>query len=168
MDIRDAVEADFDRITAIYNDIVLHSTATYNDRPASIEARIAWWRSREQQGCPVLVAADGANILGFASFGDFRSWPGYRFTVETTIYIQSQSRGRGVGTVLLTELVSRAKNLGKHSMIAAVDSENTASLSFLKRFGFEQVGYLPQVGFKFDRFLDLVVLQYGLTPPIPD
>jgi L-amino acid N-acyltransferase len=165
MQIRDAVEADFDEIRAIYNEIVLNSTATYNDRPASLEARIAWWRSRDQQGYPVLVAAHESQVVGFASFGDFRSWPGYRFTVEVTIYIHSASRGLGIGTVLLTELVSRARNLGKHSMIAAVDSENAESLRFLNRFGFEQVGYLPQVGFKFDRFLDLVLLQYRLAQP---
>jgi L-amino acid N-acyltransferase YncA len=165
MQIRDAIEADFDQITAIYNDIVTNSTATYNDRPATVQERSAWGQARLKQGYPVLVAADGPRILGFASFGDFRSWPGYRFTVEGTIYIHSASRGQGIGTTLLTELVARARNAGKHSVIAGVDSQNEASLRFLKRFGFEEVGHLREVGFKFDRFLDLVFLQYWISPP---
>jgi len=163
--IRDAVQADFGQITDLYNDIVLHSTATYNDRPATREERIAWGRSRVEQGYPVVVAVQGELVAGFASFGDFRSWPGYRFTVEGTIHIHPNFRGQGIGTALLKELVARAQGLGKHVLIAGVDSKNLASLRFLDRFGFERVGYLREVGFKFDQFLDLVFLQYWITPP---
>jgi L-amino acid N-acyltransferase YncA len=165
MRIRDAIESDFDQITDLYNDIVTNSTATYNDRPATVQERITWSQARMKQGYPVLVAADGPRVLGFASFGDFRSWPGYRFTVEGTIYIHAASRGQGIGTTLLTELVARARIAGKHAMIAGVDSQNGASLRFLKRFGFEQVGHLREVGFKFDRFLDLIFLHYWITAP---
>jgi phosphinothricin acetyltransferase len=164
MHIRDAVEGDFVEITAIYNDIVTGSTATYNDRPATCEERIAWWKGRLRQGYPVLVAAEGARVTGFASFGDFRAWPGYRFTVECTIYIHAECRGRGVGTELLETLFDRAAALGKHTMIAGVDSGNGASLRFLERFGFARVGYLREVGFKFNGFLDLVLLEYRVTP----
>jgi L-amino acid N-acyltransferase YncA len=159
MQIRDATESDFGQITEIYNDIVLHSTATWNDRPATVEERIAWWQGRVRQGYPVLVAADQDRIAGFATFGDFRSWPGYRFTVEVTIYIHAGHRGQGIGARLLAELTARAQALGKHSMIAAVDSENSGSLRFLERHGFQRVGYIPEAGFKFGRFLDLVLLQ---------
>ena len=165
MQIRDATQADIDQITAIYNEVLTNSTAIYNDRPATREDRLAWWKSRIDQGYPVLVATDGANIFGFASFGDFRSWPGYRFTVEGTVHIDSNFRGKGVGTVLLKALIVRARLAGKHTMIAGVDAENTASLRFLERFGFERVAHLREVGFKFDRFLDLVFLQYWITPP---
>jgi L-amino acid N-acyltransferase YncA len=164
MEIRDAVEADFDGITAIYNEVLTHSTAIYNDRPAEVEDRIAWWRGRQAQSYPVLVAMDEEGVAGFATFGDFRPWPGYRFTVEGTIHIRSSARGHGIGSELLKELVARAKALGKHSMLAGVDSENAASLRFLERFGFKQVGYLPEVGYKFGRFLDLVFLQYRIEP----
>ena len=163
--IRDAVEADFGAITAIYNDVLTNSTAIYNDRPATVEERIAWWRGRVAQGFPVLVAADGPQIAGFATVGDFRVWPGYRFTVEGTVHIDSRTRGQGVGTDLLRVILARAKGLGKHVMIAGVDSENAASLRFLERFGFERAGHLREVGFKFDRFLDLVFLQYWISPP---
>ena len=120
MQIRDAVQADFEQITAIYNDVLTNSTAIYNDRPASISDRIAWWRARVEQNFPVLVAADGEHICGFGSYGDFRSWPGYRFTVEGTLHVASEIRGQGVGSLLLKTLIMQAKQAGKHSMIAGV------------------------------------------------
>jgi L-amino acid N-acyltransferase len=162
LEIRDAVEADLAEITAIYNEVLTNSTAIYNDRPATREERIAWWTARREQGYPVLVAVDAGAIRGFATFGDFRSWPGYRYTVEGTIHIHSAARGRGVGSGLLEALIERAKILGKHTMIAGVDSENTASLRFLERSGFERVGHLREVGYKFERFLDLIFLQYWI------
>ena len=168
MEIRDAVEADFDEITAIYNEVLTNSTAIYSDRSTTREERLLWWSARLDQGYPVLVAVEGGAIAGFATFGDFRSWPGYRFTVEGTIHIHSSSRGQGVGTELLKRLLHRARVIGKHTMIAGVDSENTASLHFLQRFGFEQVAHLREVGYKFNRFLDLVLLQYWITKPAKD
>lgn len=165
MHIREAVEADFDEITSIYNEVLTTSTAIYNDRPAKSAERIVWWRSRTQQGYPVLVAINDNSVAGFGTFGDFRPWPGYRFTVEGTIHILSRVRGQGIGTELLKALVAKAQALGKHTLIAGVDSENIASLRFLERFGFERVGYLREVGYKFDRFLDLVFLQYWITSP---
>jgi L-amino acid N-acyltransferase YncA len=165
MQIRDAVLDDFDQITTIYNEVLTTSTAIYSDRPATIEERVSWWRSRLEQGFPVLVAADGARVAGFATFGDFRAWPGYRFTVEGTVHMHSATRGEGLGTVLLRAILERASALGKHVMIAGVDAENTASLRFLERFGFERAGHLREVGYKFDRFRDLVFLQYWITPP---
>ena len=165
MQIRDAIQADFEEITAIYNEVVATSTAIYNDQPTTPEERIAWWKMRQEQGYPVLVAVDGSLVAGFGAFGDFRSWPGYRFTVEGTIHIDSSARRHGIGTEILKALIVRAEALGKHSMIAGVDSENTASLRFLERFGFERSAYLREVGYKFGRFLDLILLQYWITPP---
>ncbi|HUN84556.1 MAG TPA: GNAT family N-acetyltransferase [Terracidiphilus sp.] len=117
------------------------------------------------QGYPVLVAESENRILGFASFGDFRSWPGYRFTVEGTVHVHPDARSQGVGTALLDALIHHARTLGKHIMVAGVDSENTASLRFLERYGFERAGHLREVGFKFDSYLSLVFLQYWITPP---
>lgn len=120
MQIRDAVEADFEEITAIYNEVLTNSTAIYNDQPASTLDRIAWWRARIEQHFPVLVATNGEHICGFASYGDFRPWPGYRYTVEGTVHIASGLRGKGVGALLLHELIVRATEAGKHSMIVGV------------------------------------------------
>lgn len=165
MQIRNVVQADFDQITAIYNEVLTHSTAIYNDRPTTVDERISWWRSRIAQGFPMIVGADGPRVLEFASFGDFRAWPGYRFTVEGTVHIHADVRGQGMGTEQLKAILVRAKAMGKHVMIAGVDSENFASLRFLERFGFERAGHLREVGYKFDRFLDLVFMQYWHTPP---
>jgi L-amino acid N-acyltransferase len=165
MQIREAVLSDMEEITAIYNQIVLTSTAIYNDKPATLEDRVAWWKSRCAQGFPVLVAIENSSVVGFASFGEFRAWPGYRFTVEGTVHIHHSVRGRGVGTALLEELVRLARAMGKHTMIAGVDAENEASLRFLQRFGFERVAHFREVGYKFNRFLDLVFLQYWLDSP---
>jgi L-amino acid N-acyltransferase len=165
MEITDAVESDIPAITAIYNDVIRTSTAIFNDAPVSVEDRIAWWKVRAAQGYPVLVAKDENGIAGFATFGDFRPWPGYRFTVEGTIHIDSLARRKGVGAALLEVLIVRAREAGKHVMVAGVDSENFASLRFLERSGFERVGHLREVGNKFGGFLDLVFLQYMLEPP---
>jgi L-amino acid N-acyltransferase YncA len=165
MQIRDAVESDFDQITAIYNDVLTHSTAIYSDRPTTRDERLSWWQGRLRQGYPVIVATEEDHIAGFATFADFRAWPGYRFTVEGTVHIHAESRGQGVGTDLLKLIIERARAIGKHVMIAGVDSNNAASLRFLERFGFERAGQLREVGFKFDRYLDLVFLQFWLTPP---
>src|ERR1700677_2227740 len=109
MEIRDAVESDFGPITAIYNDVLTNSTAIYSDRPATLEQRIAWWGERKRLQYPVLVAAERDTVLGFASFGDFRTWPGYRYTVECTIHLDREARGKGIGTQLMTQLIHRAR-----------------------------------------------------------
>jgi L-amino acid N-acyltransferase YncA len=162
MQIREAVLSDLEEITEIYNQVVLTSTAIYSDRPATLEDRITWWKGRLGQGFPVLVAMEHGSVGGFGSFGEFRAWPGYRFTVEGTVHIHHSMRGHGVGAALLAELVRLAREMGKHTMIAGVDAENEASLRFLQRFGFERVVHFREVGYKFDRFLDLVFLQYWL------
>jgi L-amino acid N-acyltransferase len=164
MEIRDAVESDFGAITAIYNEILTNSTAIYSDQAANLEQRIAWWRERQRLQYPVLVAVESDTVLGFASFGGFRTWPGYRYSVECSIHLDRTARGRGIGTELMTVLICRARDLGKHTLIAGVDSENIASLRFFERLGFERVAYLPEVGHKFGRFLNLHLLQYWLTP----
>lgn len=162
--IRDAELPDFEAITTIYNDVLLHGTAIYNEHPASLAERIQVWRERLEQRYPTIVVEVGGQVRGYASFGNFRQWPGYRYTVEGSIHLACNARGRGLGTALLTELVERARGIGKHMMVAGVDSSNTASLRFLERFGFQEAGVLREVGYKFGRYLDLVLLQYCLEP----
>jgi phosphinothricin acetyltransferase len=116
-----------------------------------------------QADYPVLVAVDDSGVIGFATFGDFRAWPGYRFTVEHSVHIRADRRGSGIGTQLLGALFPRAAALGKHMMIAGVDAANTSSIRFHERLGFEQAGCLREVGHKFDRWLDLVFLQRRIS-----
>jgi L-amino acid N-acyltransferase YncA len=157
--ILDAAESDLAGLLTIYNDVVATSTAIYSHLPATLDDRRQWWRARVAQAYPVLVARDASGVVGFASFGDFRAWPGYRFTVEHSVHVRADGRGRGVGTALLTALLPRAAALNKHVMIGGVDADNAASIRFHERLGFAQAGRLREVGYKFDRWLDLVFLQ---------
>jgi L-amino acid N-acyltransferase YncA len=159
MIVRAAIEEDFAAITAIYNEVLLNSTAIYSDQPATVAERIALWQSRRQQNYPTLVACEGDSVIGFSSFGDFRAWPGYRFTVEHTVHVHASSRGRGAGSALVQALIPCAAALGKHVMIGGIDADNTASLRFHERLGFERAAHFREVGFKFGRFLDLLFVQ---------
>src|SRR5579864_8763408 len=133
MDIRNAGEADLPGLLAIYNDVIATSTAIYSYVPTTLEERASWWRARVGMGYPVLVAVDATGVLGFSTFGDFRTWPGYRFTVEHSVHVRAEGRGRGLGTRLVQALFPRAAALGKHVMIAGVDAANGASIRFHER-----------------------------------
>jgi phosphinothricin acetyltransferase len=161
-EVRDARENDLGGLLEIYNDVVATSTAIYRDDPATLADRREWWAQRVAQGYPVLVATRESEVIGFASFGDFRAWPGYRFTVEHTVHVRADLRGRGVGTALMRPLLDRAAALGKHVMVAGVDADNSGSLAFHERLGFVRVAHFREVGFKFGRWLDLVFLQRTL------
>jgi L-amino acid N-acyltransferase len=173
--VRDASTDDVPGILAIYNDVIATSTAVYRDDPATLDDRLQWFNARQAQSYPVLVAlgaaasaeaaADDTGILGFASYGDFRSWPGYRFSVEHTVHIRADQRGRGVGTLLMRALIQRAIEQRKHVMIGGVDADNEASLRFHERLGFQRAAHLRQVGMKFGRWLDLVFVQRILDGP---
>jgi L-amino acid N-acyltransferase len=168
MEIRDACEEDLPGVLAIYNDVLRTSTAIYNDTPVTLENRREWWQARVKQQYPVLVAIDETGVIGFAAFGDFRSWPGYRFTVEHSVHIRADRRGQGVGQALMQPLITRACALGKHIMIAGVDADNAASIRFHERLDFVRVAHFREVGFKFGRWLDLVFLQRWLSPSPSD
>jgi len=158
--LEDAGEEHLDGILAIYNDVIATSTAVFSDEQVTRENRAQWLAGRRAQGYPVLVAlGERGEVEGFGSFGDFRTWPGYRTTVEHSVHVRADRRGGGIGTLLVAALVERAGALGKHAMIAGVDSENVASLRMHERLGFERVALLPEVARKFDRWLDLVLLE---------
>lgn len=159
MQIRDADEQDVPGILAIYNDVLTTSTAIYRDDPATLASHREWFRQRTALGYPILVCHDEHGVAGFASFGDFRPWPGYRFTVEHSVHVRGDCRGRGIGAALMRPLIGRAQALGKHVIIAGVDAENAASRRFHERLGFVPVAHFREVGFKFGRWLDLVFLQ---------
>jgi phosphinothricin acetyltransferase len=161
--IRDADPCDAEGITTIYNDAVLHTTAIWNERTVDVAQRMAWLADRNKAGCPVLVAVnDGGDVLGYASFGDWRAWEGYRHTAEHSIYVRADQRGQGIGETLLRALVDRARDIGKHVLVAGIEAKNDASIRLHQKLGFEQAGYLKQVGAKFGRWLDLVFLQLTL------
>ncbi|WP_434631976.1 GNAT family N-acetyltransferase [Chromobacterium sp. CV08] len=159
MQIRDATLEDLAAILDIYNEVIATTTAVYNDDPLTPGEFALWFQDRNAAGYPVLLAEENGRVLGFSSFGDFRVRPGYRFTVEHSVHLTADARGKGIGTALVQALIPRAQALGKHTMLGAVDADNEGSIRFHEKLGFVQVGRLPQVGFKFGRWLDLIYLQ---------
>lgn len=166
--LRDATPDDLPQIMAIYNQAVAQTTAIWNDTLVDLENRRAWAQARSAQGYPILVAAaqDGT-VLGYASFGDWRAFDGYRHTVEHSVYVHQDHRGAGIGQKLMEALIERARSLGKHVMVAGIEAGNQGSIQLHKKLGFQEVGLLPQVGTKFGKWLDLAFLQLILDDQAP-
>lgn len=161
--IRDASASDVEGIVVIYNDAVAHSTAIWNEATVDAANRASWLADRRRAGYPVLVAVDEEDaVAGYASFGDWRAWDGYRHTVEHSVYVHKDRRGAGVGKALMVALIERARALGKHVMVAGIEAENAGSIALHKKLGFEEVGLMKEVGTKFGRWLDLAFLQLTL------
>lgn len=161
--LRDAVAQDAGAIAAIYNHAVAHTTAIWNEVEVDAPNRRDWMTGKDERGEPVLVAqdADGA-VVGYASYGAWRAFDGYRHTVEHSVYVQPDQQGRGIGRLLLVALIDRARADGKHVMVAAIEAGNAGSIALHQRLGFAETGRMPEVGMKFGRWLDLVFLQLRL------
>lgn len=161
--VRDATADDLVDIVELYNALIPTTTIGWSERLETLPQREVWFKQRQAAGDAVLVAEDGAgNVIGFAAYGPFRDnerWEGYRFTVENTVHVSAAHQSRGVGRALMTTLFERARAHGKHVMVAAVDADSAHSLRFHERLGFVEVGRLSEVGYKFDRWLTLVLLQ---------
>jgi phosphinothricin acetyltransferase len=158
MQIRDATEDDLPEILAIYNRVIATSNAVYTETPATLDDRRAWFTARRADNFPVIVV-DDAGIMGFATFGDFRPWPGYALTVEHSVFVHEAAHRRGVGTALVQHLIVEAQRRNKHVMIGGVDAANVASIGMHRKLGFTEAGTLYQVARKFGRWLDLVLMQ---------
>lgn len=162
--IRDATEHDLPAIRAIYNDAVLNTTAIWNEQPVDLANRQAWFSARQAQQYPILVAVDNDEVTGYASFGDWRPFEGFRYSVEHSVYVRNDQRGKGLGPSLMQALIERARNCDKHVMVAAIESGNLASIRLHERLGFVTTGQMPQVGIKVGRWLDLTFMQLTLNP----
>lgn len=159
---------DVPAILAIYNDAVLHTTATYDYEPRTLEQRLAWFDDHVRDDLPIIVATDAAGgVVGWSSLSRYHHKPGYRFTVENSIYVAGGHQGRGLGARLLAPLIDAARRRELRAIIAVIDSGNEASLRLHARFGFEQVGHFREIGFKFGRWLDVVYLELLVGLPQP-
>lgn len=153
-------------IRQIYNDTIATTTAVYDYKPRTPEMIADWFAAKQRGGFPVLgLISDDDDLMGFASYGSFRAFPAYKYTVEHCLYIAEPYRGQGLGKRLLRHTVDRAIAENYHVLIGAIDSQNTASIKLHENFGFTCVATLPQVGFKFGRWLDLCFLQRVLETP---
>ena len=169
MMIRPATDADLSSILEIYNDAIVHTTAVFEYRAHTLEMRRAWLHAKEAASLPVLVAVEDDRTIGFATYGPFRAWPAYKYTVELSVYVDQATRRRGVGTALVSALVAHARDRGLHTMMAGITADNAVSLHLHERLGFREVAHIPEVGYKFGRWLDLKFLQLVLGgPPHPE
>ena len=155
----DAGENHLPGILAIYNHAVEHSTAIWNDVLVDLENRREWWRARAQAGFPIFVAVADDDVLGYASYGPFRPFDGYRLTVEHSVYVEEGARRRGVASALLAALEEHARAAGMHVMVGGIAADNKPSLRLHQKLGFEESARMKEVGQKFGRFLDLVLMQ---------
>ena len=153
-------------IQRIFNQAIVDSTALYEYQPRSLQRVQQWLEDKSAAGLPVLgVLSSEGLLMGFASFGPFRAFPAYKYTVEHSLYVDQQFRGRGVGAFLLQQLIQQAKQRQLHVLIGAIDSQNLASIHLHQKFGFELTGTMPEVGYKFGRWLNLSFYQLILETP---
>jgi len=146
-------------IRDIYNEVIRNTTAVFSDVEVTLENREAWFDAKRTAGFPVLAAIDPSGVVGFGTFGEFRSWPGYRYSVEHSVHVRTDCRGRGIGRSLVQALLQEAARMQKHVMIAGIDAQNVTSVALHEKLGFQVVGELKEVGFKFGRWLDLKLMQ---------
>ncbi len=157
--IRDATEADLAAIRDIYNHAVEHTTAIWNETVVDLDNRREWFAMRRARGFPVLVAERKGKIAGYASYGDWRAFEGFRHTVEHSVYVEKDHQGAGIGKALMTALIQRAGENGIHVMIAGIEAGNRASIALHEKLGFRNGGTFHEVGTKFGRWLDLTFME---------
>ncbi|MCW2800963.1 MAG: acetyltransferase [Aeromicrobium sp.] len=162
MIVRDATVADLPALLVIHNDAIATTTAIWDEHQVDLDDRRTWLETRQASGLPVLVAEIDGEVAGYASYGPWRPKFGYRFTVENSIYTHPDHQRRGVASALMPELLERARAGEVHSIVAGIESTNAISIALHEKHGFRRVAHLPQVGFKFGRWLDLDYLQLSL------
>ena len=159
MIIRNASEADLPDLLEIHNDAVRTLGGIWTELEDTPAERRKWFDDRKAAGFPIVVAVDeGGKVLGYGAYGTFRGRDGYRGTVEHSVYLYPDARGKGAGKALLSWLLERARTDGLHAMVAAIDATNTVSIALHEKFGFESAGVMRQIGQKWGRWLDLVLM----------
>jgi phosphinothricin acetyltransferase len=161
--VRTATREDAAAINDIQNYYVEHSTVTFLTTPTTLDERLAWFASHSAAH-PITVALTGDTIVGWGSLGPFRSAPAYGHTSELSVYVHHDWHRRGIGRAIVEDLVDRARALRHRAIVGVCCSEAAASIALLEMLGFARVGHLPQVGRKFDRWLDIVLVQRLITP----
>jgi L-amino acid N-acyltransferase len=154
-------------ILAILNEAIANSTALYDYKPRTMAAMEEWFEAKKKRDYPILgaIEEDGA-LAGFASYGAFRSWPAYKYSVEHSVYVQKENRGRGIGKMLLGALIDAAKHQEYHMMIGGIDSSNSVSVRLHQSLGFTHCASIKHAGYKFGRWLDLEFYQLILPTPL--
>lgn len=152
-------------IREIFNEAIANTTALYDYQPRSMETVLQWFGAKARDGYPVVAAVEDECVLGFASFGPFRAWPAYQYTIEHSLYVHCRQRRRGVGQALLVELVKLATERSYRTMVGGIDADNRASIALHEAQGFAHAGTIREAGYKFGRWLDLAFYQKSLPGP---
>jgi L-amino acid N-acyltransferase len=156
--IRPATISDLSAINDIYNHYVFHSTCTYQETAEPIESRREWF-ARHGPAHPVTVVELDGTVVGWGSLSPYHPRSAYRHTVENSVYLRHDFQGRGIGSVVLKDLIDRSRAIGHRVIIASIDGDQAASVRLHQKFGFEKVGHFKRIGFKFDRWLDVVYME---------
>ena len=150
----------------ILNEAIVNSTALYDYKPRPPESMVAWFQAKESGRYPVIGAiAESGQLLGFATYGAFRAWPAYKYSVEHSVYVHKDHRGKGIGLALMNEVIDAATAQQYHVMVGGIDAANRESIAFHEQLGFSHAGTIKQAGFKFGRWLDLAFYQLILETP---
>jgi L-amino acid N-acyltransferase YncA len=152
-------------ILDILNEAIANSTALYDYKPRAPESMVGWFKAKETGRFPVIGAIEDGKLLGFASYGTFRAWPAYKYTVEHSVYVHRDHRGRGLGAALMKKLIDAAREQQYHVMIGGIDAANRASVALHEKLGFVHAGTIKDAGYKFGRWLDLAFYQLLLETP---
>ena len=153
-------------VLAILNDAIVSSTALFDYKPRSPESMVEWFRVKQAHSFPVLGAlTEGGELMGFATYGTFRAWPAYKYTIEHSVYVQRDHRRKGVARELMRRLVATAEEQGYHVMVGGIDATNSASIALHVELGFKPAGVIHDAGFKFGRWLDLAFYELRLRTP---
>jgi phosphinothricin acetyltransferase len=158
-------EAHAGAILDILNEAIANSTALYDYRPRAPESMVGWFKAKDAGAFPVIGAVEDEKLMGFASYGTFRAWPAYKYSVEHSLYVHRDHRGKGVGAALLARLIAAARERQVHTLIGGIDAANRASISLHAKLGFAHAGTIRHAGFKFGRWLDLAFYQLLLETP---
>ncbi len=146
-------------ILDIFNEAIATSNALYDYRPRPPESMVGWFATKQAGGFPVIGVEDAdGTLMGFASYGTFRAWPAFKYSVEHSIYVHCDHRGKGLGRLLLQALIAAAQARGVHVLVGGIDASNQASIALHEQFGFTHAGTVREAGFKFGRWLDLAFL----------
>lgn len=165
--IRSCTQEQLPEIMEIFNEVILHSTALYDYKARTMEVLNSWYAEKQSRNYPVIgVFNQNGLLLGFASYGSFRIRPAYKYTVEHSVYVRSDQRGKGIGTQLLREIVKIAEAQNYHVLIGGIDTSNQESIRLHEKEGFVFNGIIHEAGFKFGRWLDLAFYQLILKTPI--
>lgn len=153
-------------VLSIFNHAIIHSTALFDYKPRPVESMKSWFEVKRKNNFPVIgVEDDDENLLGFVSYGTFRGWPAYKYSVEHSIYVHHEHRKKGIGGILLKSMVARAVEQNYHLLIGCIEATNMASIHLHQKHGFTHSGTIAQAGYKFGRWLDVAFYQLVLRTP---